>query len=141
GPGERHVEHTLLAQRAHLACIFLDAILWHVRTGGVVILGVAQRRRTRVVEPVLHPREVADACSMRQVVRHWPDAGEYRKDVCVRVGERELDRLRWRRRLATQDRGMEIKKGGDELPKTVQRCPPDDLCLKLHEGITKQPWL
>src|SRR5262249_35894219 len=64
-PGERHVEHTLLAQRAPLPCIFRGAIPRDVRAGWVVILDVAQRRRAGLVEPLLHSREVADACRMR----------------------------------------------------------------------------
>ena len=76
GPGERGVENTLLALRAPLARIFLDSALRHVRTAGVVILDIAQRRRAGLVEPLLHPREVAHACRMRQIVRQRPDAGE-----------------------------------------------------------------
>jgi hypothetical protein len=59
----------------------------------------------------------------------------------VRVGEGELDGLRWRGRLAPQERGIELKKGGDDFPPTVQRCPPDEPNLKVHAGPTKQPWL
>src|SRR5262249_19823271 len=66
GPGERHVERTLLAERAPLPCIFLDAIPRRVRTGGVMIVEVAQRRRAGVVEPLLYPREVAHARRMRR---------------------------------------------------------------------------
>ena len=58
-----------------------------------------------------------------------------------RIGERELDGLRWGRRLAPQYRGIEVEKGGDEFPAIVQRCPPDDVRLKLHEGFTEQPRL
>ena len=76
GPGERGIQNTLLALRAPLACIFLDPVLRHVWTGGVVILDIAQRRRAGLVEPALHPREVAHAGRMRQIVRHRPDAGE-----------------------------------------------------------------
>src|SRR5215471_3276284 len=112
GPGERDIENTLLAERAPLACIFLDAILRHVRTGGVVMLEVDQRRRTRVVEPMLHPREVAHARGMRQIVRQRPDTGEERNDVWVCVRERELDRLRWRR-LTLQDRGIQVEQSAD----------------------------
>ena len=61
---------------------------------------------------------------------------------CVpRVGERELDGLRRGRRLAAQDRGIEVEKGGDEFPAVVQRGRPDELRLKLHEGFTEQPRL
>ena len=45
GPGERHVEDTLLALRAPLVRIFVDSPLRHVRTEGVVILDIAKRRR------------------------------------------------------------------------------------------------
>src|SRR5919197_2698721 len=55
----------------------------------------------------------------------------------VAEGERELDGLRLRRRLAPQDRGTEVEEGGDELAAIVQRCPPDDLRLQLHERFTE----
>ena len=65
GPCERHVEHMLLlAWRVPLARVFLDSILRHVRTGGVVI-DIAERWRAGLVEPLFHPREVAHACRMR----------------------------------------------------------------------------
>jgi hypothetical protein len=57
GPGECHVEDTLLALRAPLERIFLDSALRHVWTAGVVILDIAQRRRAGLVEPLLHTRE------------------------------------------------------------------------------------
>ena len=63
---------------------------------------------------------------MRQIVRQRPDAGEQWNEVRLRVGERELDGLRWRRRLAPQDRGIEVEKGGDEFPAIVQRGRPDE---------------
>src|SRR5262245_14525211 len=78
---------------------------------------------------------------MRQIVRYWPDAGEYWKEMRLRVGEGELDCLRWGRRLAPQDRGTQVEKGGDEFPAIVQRCPSDDFYLKLHEAFTEQPRL
>ena len=87
-----------------------------------MILEIAQRRRAGLVEPLLHPREVAHACRMRQIVRHWPDAGEDWNEVRVRVRECELDGLRWRRRLAPQDCGIEVEKGDDEFSAIVQRC-------------------
>ena len=59
--------------------------------------------------------------------------------MCPRVGERELDGLRLRRRLAPQDRGIEVEKGDDEFAAILQRCPPDDLRLKRHERFTEQP--
>ena len=58
-----------------------------------------------------------------------------------RVGKRELDGLCLRRRLAPLDRGIEVEKGGDELPAVLQRCAPDDVRLKVHEGFTEQPRL
>ena len=129
-----------VALRAPLARIFLDSALRHVRTAGVVILDIAQRRRAGLVEPLLHPREVAHACRMRQIVRQRPDAGEQWNEVCPRVRERELDGLRWGRRLAPQDRGIEVEKGGDEFPAIVQRCPPDDAPpetpRRLHRAAT-----
>ena len=78
---------------------------------------------------------------MRQIVRHRPDAGEQRNEVRVRVRERELDGLRRRRRLAPQDCGIEVEKGGDEFPAIVQRRRLDELILKRHEGVTEQPRL
>ncbi len=59
----------------------------------------------------------------------------------VRVRECELDGLRWRRRLAPQDRGIEVEKGGDEFAAIVQRCRRDEPSLKLHAGLTEQPRL
>src|SRR5690349_15799579 len=78
---------------------------------------------------------------MRQIVRQWPDSGEERNEVCPRVREGKLDGLRWGRRLAPQYRGIEIEQSGDELPAIFQRRGPDELSLKLHEGLTKQPRL
>src|ERR1041385_1014670 len=127
-PGKGNVEYTLLTQLAPLVGIFLDAVLRHVWTGGVVILDVAQRRRTRGLEPLFHPCQVAHACSMRQIVGYFPDASKYRNDVCVRIRERELDRLRWRWRLTPEDSGIQIEKRCDELRATVQRCSPDEPC-------------
>ena len=106
-----------------------------------MIVEIAQRRRAGLVEPVLHPREVAHACRMRQIVRQRPDAGEYWNEVCLRVRERELDGLRLGRRLAPQECGIEVEKGGDEFPAIVQRCRPDEPGLKPHVGFTEQPRL
>ena len=78
---------------------------------------------------------------MRQIVGQRPDAGEQWNEVCPHVGERELDGLRRGRRLAPQDRGIEVEKGGDEFPAVFQRGRPDDVRLKLHEGFTEQPRL
>ena len=78
---------------------------------------------------------------MWQIVRQWPDAGEYWNQVCPRVGERKLDGLRLRRRLAPQECGIEVEKGDDEFPAIVQRGLPDELSLKLHAGFTEQPRL
>ena len=61
--------------------------------------------------------------------------------VCVRVSDRELDGLRWRRRLAPQYRGIEVEKGGDEFSAIVQRCALDEPGLKPHARVTKQPRL
>src|SRR5262245_20150829 len=141
GPGERRIENPLHALRAPLACIFLDAVLRHVRTARVMILDIAQRRRAGLVEPPLHPREVAHARRMRQVVRRWPDAGEEWNELCPRVRERELDGLRCGRRLMPQDRRIEVEKSGDEFLATLERCALDDLRLKLHEGFAEQPRL
>ena len=78
---------------------------------------------------------------MRQIVREWPDAREYRDEVCRRVRERKLDRLRWGRRLAPQKRGIEVDKGADDVPTIVQRCRTDEPTLKLNVGFTEQPRL
>src|SRR5262245_54635586 len=118
--------------------ILFDALLRHVRTRGVVILDVAECRCTGVIEPLLHPREVAHACRMRQIVRHWPDASEDRNDVRVRIRECELDRLRWWRRLTSQDRWIQIEKCGDEFSASVERGELYDPGLKLHEAVTEQ---
>src|SRR4051812_44455833 len=99
-----------------------------------MIFDIAQSRRSGGVEPPLHPREVAHACGVRQIVRKRPDTGEHWNEVCPRVCEREFDGLRSRRRLAPQYRGIEVEKGGDEFPAILQRGPADDLRLKLHEG-------
>ena len=78
---------------------------------------------------------------MRQIVGQRPDAGEHWNEGCPRVGERELDGLRRRRRLAAQDRGIQVEQDGDEFPAVVQRGRPDEVRLKLHEGVTEQPRL
>jgi hypothetical protein len=78
---------------------------------------------------------------MRQIVRQRPDAGDERNDVCICIGERELDRLRRRRRLAPQDRRIHVQKSGDELSETLQRGPLDESRLKLHERLAEQPGL
>ena len=106
-----------------------------------MILDIAQRRRAGLVEPVLHAREVAHACRVRQIVGQRPDAGEYWNEVRVRVRERELDGLRRRRRLAPQECGIEVEKSDDEFFAIVQRGFPDERHLKLHEGFTEQPRL
>jgi hypothetical protein len=76
-----------------------------------VIPDVAQHRRAGLVEPPLHPREVAHARRMRQIVRQRPDAREQWDEVCPDIGKRELDGLRLRRRLAPQDRGDRDREG------------------------------
>src|ERR1700752_118860 len=76
---------------------------------------------------------------MRQIVRHWPNAFEDGNDVCVRVGKRELDRLRSGWRLTPENRGIQIEQGGNKLSATVQRCTFDHLRLKLLEVLTEQP--
>ena len=52
-----------------------------------------------------------------------------------------LDGLRRRRRLAPQDRGIEVEKGGDDFAAIVQRRRADEPSLKLHAGFTEQPRL
>src|SRR5262249_52785598 len=118
-PGERHVEYTLLIHRAPLACILRDAILQHVRTRGVVILDIAERRRARVVEPLLHPREGTLSRRMWKIGGYWPDACENWDEVCVCVRERELDRLRWRRWLMSQDLRIQIEQRCDKFLATL----------------------
>ena len=89
-----------------------------------MILDIAKRRRAGLVEPLLHAREVAHACRMRQIVGHWPDAGEDWNEVNVRVRECELDGLRWRRRLSPQECRIEVEKSDDECFAIVQRALP-----------------
>ena len=79
---------------------------------------------------------------MRQIVRHRPDTGEQWNEVRVRVRECELDGLRWGRRLAPQDCGIEVEKGADEFPAIVLKtCGFDELGLKRHVGVAQQPRL
>src|SRR5262245_31706122 len=78
---------------------------------------------------------------MRQIVRHRPDAGENRNQMSVRVSGRELDGLRWRRRLSPQERGIEIEKSDDEGGTTVQRRMLKFLKLKPHVVVAKKPGL
>src|SRR6185503_13506368 len=73
GPRERGVENMLLRRRAPLEVVVFQRV-WVVT--GKMLLEIAQRRRAGRVEPALHPREVADASRMRQIVGHRPDAGE-----------------------------------------------------------------
>ena len=106
------------------------------------MLEIAQCRCARVVEPLLHSREVTHACRMRQIVGQWPDAREDRNDVGVRVSECEFDRLRlWRGWLTPHDRGILFEQGRDEFPATLQRSAFDDPRLKLHEVLTEKPRL
>ena len=71
GEGERRVENLLQSGRAPLEVPPRARVIV-----GIVIVEIAQRRRAGCVEPVLHPREVAHARRMRQIVRQWPDAGK-----------------------------------------------------------------
>ena len=71
GERERHVENLLQRGRASVEVPPRARVVV-----GIVIVEIAQRRRAGFVEPVLHPREVAHACRMRQIVRQGPDAGE-----------------------------------------------------------------
>src|SRR5215510_10201156 len=106
------------------------------------MLEVAQCRCARVVEPLLHSREVTHACRMRQIVGHWPDAREDRNDVGVRVSECEFDRLRlWRRWLTPHDRGILFEQGSDEFPATLQSRAFDDPLLIHHAAPTEKPRL
>src|SRR5262245_57446386 len=90
-------------------------VFLHVRTGaGIVVLEIAECRRAGLVEPPLDVREVSHRGRMRQIVRYGPDARDQWKEVRLVVGERELDGLRWQRRLAPQNCGIEIEQGGDD---------------------------
>ena len=57
----------------------------------------------------------------------------------IRIRERKLDGLRWGRRLAPPDRGIEVEQGGDDFSAIVERCRPDEPGLKLHVDLTEQP--
>ena len=70
GKGERRVEHLLRRGRIPLEVAPRARVVV-----GIVIVEIAQRRRAGFVEPVLHPREVAHACRMRQIVRQLARCG------------------------------------------------------------------
>src|SRR5262245_42900296 len=78
---------------------------------------------------------------MRQIIGHWPDAGEQRKEVQLRVCECDLNNFRVGRRLAPQEWRIEVEKRDDECFTIVQRCVLDEPLLKRHESLAKQPRL
>src|SRR5688500_1687874 len=78
---------------------------------------------------------------MRQIVWQWPDASEQWNEVRVGIGECVLDRLRWRRRLAAQECGIEGEQGGNDVVAAVQRRPLDEPDLEADAGFTPQPRL
>jgi hypothetical protein len=136
GKGERRIENLLRCGRVPLEVSARAGVV--VR---IVVVEIAQGGGARLVEPALHPRQVAHACRMRQIVGQRPDAGEYWNEVCPRVGECELDGLRLGRWLTPQERGIEVEKGDYEVPAVVQRGRCDEPSLKLDAGFTKQPRL
>jgi hypothetical protein len=107
-------------------------------SGGSVIRYVAECRLALSVEPALHPREIAHARRMGQIVRYCPDTGEQWNEMRLRVRERDFDGLVWRRRLAPQNRGLEVEQRGNDGPAIVQRRDPDELTLKVHPVVTEQ---
>ena len=97
--------------------------------------------RAGLVEPLQYPREVAHAGRVRHIVWQRPDPSDDWNELCLCVGERELDGLRSRRRLVSQQCGLEVEKGNDECFAIAQRCPLDQARLKAHPGFTEQPGL
>ena len=82
--------------------------------GGKMIREVAQGRLARRVEPASHACEVPVPGCVRQIVGHGPDAQQHRKQMGLRIREREFNGLRWRRHATVQHSGIEIKKSRNE---------------------------
>jgi hypothetical protein len=74
----------------------IAACAWIV--GWVVRIEVPERSIPIRIEAALDPGEIADACSMRQILRQRPDPREQQEQVAVAGGERKAKRHRvWRR--------------------------------------------
>ena len=85
-----------------------------------MIREVAQRRPARRVEPAFHACEVPVPGCVRQIVGHGPDPQQHRKQMGLRIREREYNGPGWRRHGTVQHSGIEIKKRLKESCAIVQ---------------------
>ena len=137
---------TAQASAVSRTCCTLGSPHCKVLRGAMGIVGrkmireVAQCRLALRVEPASHACEVPVPGCVWQIVGQRPDPQQHRKQMGLRIREREFNGLRWRRHATVQHSGIEIKKSGNESSRrSFSTATLDQPDLEFHACVRQQP--